>query len=277
MPSSVDPPTPGSQQLDYAPSALEAERLRRARVSVWEWEGGALGARCPPPDPRAEVVFDGIRILISPGVVMTPRATTEALVEKAVEWIGSRSARVADVGTGSGAVAVAIALRAPGARLWATDDSEDAVALARLNVARYGLRQRVHVLLGNLLEPVPGELDLVVANLPYCAEALPRGSAESACREEPEHALYAPGDGLQFNRDLIEACRTRLESRGALLIQLHGCVLSAGRRELDQLLREIEATTAEDWELRVAADSAAPPATAFVVAPARKEQQWTSA
>src|SRR5438094_912548 len=95
-----------------------------------------------------EVVFDGVSILTSPGVVMTPVSTTEALVDWAVGWIGSRSAWIADVGTGSGAVAVAVALRAPGARIWATDDSEPAVALARANVARYGLEERVRVLLG---------------------------------------------------------------------------------------------------------------------------------
>ena len=234
--------------------SLEAESLRRARL-VSEYEGVGLGPRRLPLDPRAEVVFDGVRILTSPGVVMAPRATTEALVDRAVEWIGSQSVCVADVGTGSGAVAVAIARRAPRARIWATDDSETAVALARANVARHGLQERADVLLGDLLEPVPGELDLVVANLPYHAEARSRGAAESACREQPEHAIYAPGDGLQFNRDLIEACRTRLEARGALVIQLYGRVLSAGRRELDQLLREIEARAAEGWESRVATDS----------------------
>jgi len=109
---------------------------------------------------RAVVVFDGVRILTSltsSGVVMTPVPATEALVDWAVEWIGSRSVRVADIGAGSGAVAVAVALRAPGARIWATDDSEAAVALARANVARHGLEERVEVLLGELLEPVPGE------------------------------------------------------------------------------------------------------------------------
>jgi len=222
---------------------------------VWEYEGGGLGPRRLPLDLGAEVVFDGVKILVSPGVVMTPRASSEALVARAVEWIGSRSVCVADVGTGSGAVAVAIALRAPGARIWATDDSEAAVTLARANVARHRLQERVYVLLGDLLEPVPGELDLVVANLPYHAEARSRGPAESACREQPEHAIYALGDGLQLNRDLIEAWRTRLRPRGALVIQLYGCVLSAGRGELDQLLVEIEARAAEGWESRVAAGS----------------------
>jgi HemK-like putative methylase len=241
------------------PRALRAEGLLRARLSVWEYEGGGLSA-----GPAAEVVFDGARILTSPGVVMTPRATTEALVDKAVAWIGSRSVRVADVGTGSGAVAVAIALRVPSARVWATDDSEAAVTLARVNVAKNGLQERVEVLLGDLLEPVPGELDLVVANLPYHAEARARGPVERACRDQPEHAIYAPGDGLQFNRDLIEACRTRLKARGALVIQLYGYVLSAGHAELDQLLREIEARAAEGWESRVAADSG------------RRRRRWSS-
>jgi hypothetical protein len=163
--------------------------------------------------------------------------------------------RVADVGTGSGAVAVAVALRAPSARIWATDDSEAAVGLARANVARHGLEERVEVLLGDLLGPVPGRLDLVLANLPYHAAARRRGGVASAWREQPEHAIYAPGDGLQFNRDLIDACRTRLRERGALAIQLYGCLLSAGRGELDQLLWKIEARAAEGWEARVAADA----------------------
>lgn len=237
------------------PLSPEREPLRRAGVTGWEWEGGGLGLRSLPLAPRAEVVFDGVTLLTTPGAVMTPRSTTEALVGWAVEWIGSRSVRVADVGTGSGAVAVAVALRAPGARIWATDDSEAAVGLARANVARHGLEERVEVLLGDLLGPVPDRLDLVLANLPYHAAARRRGPVASAWREQPEHAIYAPGDGLQFNRDLIDACRTRLRERGALAIQLYGCLLSAGRGELDQLLWEIEARAAEGWEARVAADA----------------------
>jgi hypothetical protein len=67
--------------------------------------------------PRDAVVFDGATIVTAPGIVMTPRRATEALVHAAVELIGSQSVRVADVGTGTGAVAVAVALRAP--RKWA--------------------------------------------------------------------------------------------------------------------------------------------------------------
>jgi methylase of polypeptide subunit release factors len=242
-----------AQESGTSPS--KAERLRRARLGVWAYEGGGLGPLGPPPGQRTDVLFDGVTILTAPGVVMTPRHTTEALVDWAVEWIGSRSVRVADVGTGSGAVAVAVALRAPNARIWATDDSEAAVTLARANVARQGLEEQVRVLLGDLLEPVQGELDLVLANLPYHAAARSRDPSEIACRDQPEHAIYAPGDGLQLNRELIDACRTRLAAGGALAIQLYGHLLSASRGELDQLLEEIEARAAEGWEARVAAAS----------------------
>lgn len=203
----------------------------------------------------AEVMFDGVTMLTSPGVVMTPVPTTEALVDWAVEWIGSRSARVADVGTGSGAVAIALALRASGAQIWATDDSEAAVGLARANVVRHGLQGQVNVLLGDLLEPVPGQLDLVVANLPYHSEARLRGHAKSLCLDQPIHAIYAPGDGLGYYRNLLEACRTRLDPGGALAIQLYGCVLAAGRAQLDQLGEEMEIRAGEGWESRAAAAS----------------------
>jgi hypothetical protein len=78
-----------------------------------------------------ETPFCGIRLLTLPGEVMSPRPATEALVDAATERIGNRPALVADVGTGSGAIAVALALRPPHARLWATDTSPAAVALAR--------------------------------------------------------------------------------------------------------------------------------------------------
>lgn len=193
-----------------------------------------------------EALFDGVSILTAPGMVMTPVSTTEALVDWAVGWVGSRSVRMADVGTGSGAVAVAVALRAPSARVWATDDNEAAVALAKANVLRHGLQGQVRVLLGDLIEPVPGKLDLVVANLPYHAEERSRHQPESSCRDQPEHAIYAPGNGLGYYRELLMACRSRLEVGGALAIQLYGCVLAAGRDQLDQLGQEMEIRAAEE-------------------------------
>jgi HemK-like putative methylase len=256
------------------PKRRHAQSRLRVRRNACGSESCSPGVRRLPYDPTpAEVVFGGIKLLTAPGLVMTPVPTTEALVEWAVEWVGSRAVRVADIGTGSGAVAVALALRAPTARIWATDDSEPAVALARANVATHGLDERVQVLLGDLLDPVPGELDLVVANLPYHAEARARGPAESDCSDQPAHAIYAPGDGLGYYRQLLEACRTRLNVGGALAIQLYGSVLAAGRGQLDQLAREIDARAHARRESRVAASAL----SARTAAQPRKDRQWTSA
>jgi HemK-like putative methylase len=221
--------------------------------------GGAPHLALAPAN--ADVVFDGVHFLTSPGLVMTPSSTTEARVEWAVGWIGSRPLRVADVGTGSGAIAVVLALRASAARIWAIDNDEAAVALARVNVKRHGLQEQVSVLLGDLLDPVPGRLDLVVANLPYESQARSRGHAESACRDQPKHALYAPGDGLGYYRDLLESCRGRLTGEGALAIQLYGSVVAAGRGQLDQLNEEMERRADEHKDTGAKARSL-PPARA---------------
>ena len=178
-----------------------------------------------------ETPFSGIRLLSAPGEVMIPRPATEALVDAAVELLGDRPARVADVGTGSGAIAVSLGHRAPRSRIWATDLSEAAVKLARANVARHGLTDRISVSRGDLLEGVPRDLDLIVANLPYLPERLRPQRPELA--GEPVTAVFAPGDGLGHYRRLLAAAASVLRPDGALLIQLHRRVLAMGAAELD--------------------------------------------
>lgn len=177
------------------------------------------------------MTFHGLILLTAVGRVMTPRPASEGLVAAAVGRIADRPARVVDVGTGSGAIALAVAAALPQARVLAVDTSAAAVALARANVRRLGLDGRVTVCRGNLLEPVHGTVDLVLANLPYLPHAMRR--PELAC--EPPGAVYAPGDGLDPYRRLIAASRERLSGDGALAIQLHRRVFVAGRDELDAL------------------------------------------
>jgi release factor glutamine methyltransferase len=189
-----------------------------------------------------EVTFRGLRLAAAPGRVMTPRPATEALVDAALELVGDRPAVVADVGTGSGAIAVAIAHAAPRVTVWATETSPAAVALARANVRRHGLGARVTVRQGDLLDQVPGELDVVVANLPYLP--LSDAAEHPELDAEPADAVFAPGDGLDPYRRLIAACRHRLAPDGALLIQLHREVRTATAAELRS--RRIEYRGAAD-------------------------------
>ena len=184
------------------------------------------------------VRFCGFALGTRPGGVMTPRLASERLVEIALALVGDRPATVADVGTGSGALAVAVAARAPQARVWATDASPAAVALACENVRRHGLLHRVVVLEGDLLDPVPGRVDLVVANLPY----LPLGerALHADLAAEPADAVFAERDGLGPYRRLLDACEEGLAPGGALVLQFRGAVLLAARHELGALRARLE-------------------------------------
>jgi release factor glutamine methyltransferase len=167
------------------------------------------------------------------GRVMTPRPASERLIDAAVAITGDRPARIADVGTGSGAIAVALAAALPRAEVFGTDTSAAAVLLARANVARLRLGDRVTILHGNLLDPIPGALDLIAANLPYLPLAEANRHPELA--GEPPEAVFVPGDGLDGYRALVAAGWERLTADGVLVIQLRRRVLTAGRDQLDTL------------------------------------------
>jgi release factor glutamine methyltransferase len=176
--------------------------------------------------------FNGLILETAPGQVMTPRATSERLVAAACARIEG-PARVADVGTGSGALAIAIAHCSPEAEVWATDIDERAVALARANVVRLGLADHIFVRLGDLIEPVPAPIDVIVANLPYLAASVAADYPDLA--PEPFHAVFAGGDGLGPYRRLLASARMKLAPEGALLLQLHGRLVVANRAELPAL------------------------------------------
>jgi release factor glutamine methyltransferase len=204
------------------------------------------------------VSFHGLSLLTAPGRVMTPRPATEQLAAAALERLRERPARVVDAGTGSGALAIAIAARAPLVQVWATDSSRCAVALARANVRRHGFDGRVIVRHGDLLEPVPGPVDLIVANLPYLPESAATRYPELAA--EPAAAVFAGGDGLGPYRRLIDTSAERLTANGALVIQLHRRVLVAARDELASLqtaLASHAAPLADEWRAPLAARAAA--------------------
>ena len=180
--------------------------------------------------------FHGLTFETDPGRVFSPRATTEKLVDAALERIGIEPALVADVGTGSGAVAITLALRAPQVEVWASDTCARALELASLNAERLGAQ--VHLVRGDLLEGLPRDLDLIVANLPYLAPETP------GFETEPEAAVFSSGDGLDHYRRLISAAGDHLSADGGVLIQFDGKVLEAERSELPWLRARLESLVA---------------------------------
>jgi release factor glutamine methyltransferase len=133
--------------------------------------------------------------------VLIPRPETELLVELALEL---RPRRVLDIGTGSGAVALAIAAELPECEVVASDTSAAALEVARVNAERLGLARRVE-LVEAMLPPQPCELDLIVANLPYVAETEWGGLEPEVTEWEPREALLAGPDGLDVLRAAIPA------------------------------------------------------------------------
>jgi release factor glutamine methyltransferase len=168
-----------------------------------------------------ETEFYGLPLRVTPDVLI-PRPETEYLVEKAVELLPLFSnPRVVDVGTGSGAIAIAVAHEWPGAFLTATDVSASALKLARSNAERTGFANRIRFLQGDLLAPVYGEFfDIIVSNPPYVPEADRPTLSVEVRDHEPALALFAGNDGLDIYQRLIPAAFAALAPGGYLALEI---------------------------------------------------------
>jgi release factor glutamine methyltransferase len=151
--------------------------------------------------------------------VLIPRPDSETLVEEALDRFAGPGGRIADVGTGSGALALALAKERPEAQVFATDISPEALAVARANAERLGLA--VTFWQGDLDQAlVPaGRFELIVANLPYIPSAEIDGLSADV-RSEPRQALDGGADGLALLRRLIEAAPELLQPEGCLALEV---------------------------------------------------------
>lgn len=162
--------------------------------------------------------------------VLIPRPETEIVVEHALREydrvLALRNARrgtVADIGTGSGAIALSVAIEREGTTVWATDDDEGAVEVARSNLAGLGRPARfVNVVRGSFFDPLPADLastiDVVVSNPPYVAAS---EELEPIVRDwEPRHALVAGPSGYECYEMLVPAAREWLRPEGALVLEI---------------------------------------------------------
>ena len=196
----------------------------------------ALIARRAAGEPTQHLTgkqeFWGLEFEVTPDVLI-PRPETEHLIEVALDRLAVREIRagrkptfggsgsqIADVGTGSGCIAIALAKELPGATIHATDISSAALAVAKRNATRHSVANQINFIECNLLHLTAPQLDLIVSNPPYVG----RCEAETLAREvrdhEPEIALYGGEEGYELYADLITESAAHLQSGGILVLEL---------------------------------------------------------
>ena len=207
---------PRAALLAHPDAPLSPEHAAQFAALVQRRAGGTPVAYLTGRHPFYDREF-----LVTPDVLI-PRPETEHLIEAALAWARGRGPlRIADVGTGSGAIAVTLAAHLPQARVHAIDRSAAALAVAQQNAGRAGVAERVTFHQGDLLDPLlaAGQtLDLIAANLPYIPTA--ELAALDVARHEPALALDGGPDGLDAIRRLLAQAPRALAPGGLMLLEI---------------------------------------------------------
>lgn len=186
-----------------------------------------VGERCrgkPLQYILGQQEFRGLLFEVSPAVFI-PRPETEFVVEAALEHLAEGGLELADVGTGSGCLAISLAVALPRARVWATDLSEAALEVARRNAARHGVERKITFLQGDLLKPLirrlgKGQLDAVVSNPPYVGPEELSGLQKEVRDWEPRLALVGEEEASGLYGRLLSQAQVRLRPGGLLIMEI---------------------------------------------------------
>lgn len=209
--------------LDHAEAAPAYERKVAAtdRVRVLELFAERLRRRVPVAYLMGRMWFAGLEFEVDERVIVPRSPFAELIHDGFAPWVEpARVRRVLDIGTGSGCIAIACAVRFPGARVDAVDLSPDALMVARRNVERHGVAARLQLHQGDVYAPL-GErrYDLIVSNPPYVSDA-EMDALPGEYRHEPDMALRAGVDGLDVVRRILRDAETHLEPAGVLIVEV---------------------------------------------------------
>ncbi len=207
-------------------SSAQVEHFRSLVARRMKWE--------PIAYITGEKEFWSLTFEVTPDVLI-PRPDTEILVEEVLKLFErDEKARILEIGTGSGAISVALASEREQVSITATDCSPEALAVARRNALNNTVGKRISFLCGDLFEPVRGTYDIIISNPPYLSEEEFNLLALGVREYEPRRALVAGPDGTEFHRRLIQGARPFLVEEGWLAMEL-----GAGQKgALEKILRE---------------------------------------
>jgi release factor glutamine methyltransferase len=179
-------------------------------------------------EPTAYIVnrkeFYGLDFYVDSRVLI-PRPETELLVDAALEFFKNSTCLpsqllIADIGTGCGAIAISLALNLPESKIYAADNSYPALEVASLNCEHHKVTRQVNLLQGNLLEPIPEPVDLIVANLPYVKSSELENLSPEITRFEPRTAINGGKNGLKHIRRLLEQAEGKISSLGCIMLEI---------------------------------------------------------
>ncbi|MEJ7929971.1 50S ribosomal protein L3 N(5)-glutamine methyltransferase [Ramlibacter sp. AN1015] len=179
-----------------------------------------IASRKPSAYLTGEAWLQGVPFHVDERTIVPRSFIAELIADASIDpWLGAHTRRVLDLCTGNGSLAVLAAMAWPEVAVDGADLSPDALAVARMNVERHGLAQRVRLLQSDALEAVDGPYDLILCNPPY-VNAHSMAALAPEYRAEPELALAGGADGMDFVRRLLQAAPQHLAERGVLVLEI---------------------------------------------------------
>jgi release factor glutamine methyltransferase len=226
-----------AHSLGISRSQLHAQLRQKPDAAVEEAYRSLVDRRLRH-EPIAYIIghkeFYGLDLCVDHRVLI-PRPETETLVEVALAIVRQNHlSRLAEVGVGCGAVAIALAVNEPSLEIYAIDASSDALAVAAANAERHDVLDRVHLLPGDLLDPLPEPVGLIVANLPYVSHGELKDLPPDITKYEPLSAVDGGPNGLQHIRRLLARAGPSLKPPGIICLEFGATQALA----VNQLARE---------------------------------------
>jgi ribosomal protein L3 glutamine methyltransferase len=179
-----------------------------------------IGSRKPAAYLTQEAWLQGVPFYVDERAIVPRSFIAELLADGTIDpWLGGHTRRVLDLCTGNGSLAVLAAMAYPDVQVDAADISEDALAVARINVERHGLQDRVRLAISDGLAALPGPYDLILCNPPY-VNAASMAQLPAEYLAEPALALAGGADGMDFVRGLLRDAPARMSDRAVLVLEI---------------------------------------------------------
>jgi ribosomal protein L3 glutamine methyltransferase len=199
-------------------AARELDRADQARVNALIDE--RITSRMPAAYLTQEAWLQGVRFHVDERAIVPRSFIAELLADGSIDpWLGEHTRAVLDLCTGNGSLAVLVAMAYPDVQVEATDLSEDALAVARINVDRHGLAERVRLVHSDLFAALPGRYDLIVCNPPY-VNTLSMAALPAEYQAEPDLALAGGEDGMDLVRRILREAPAHMNDHGVLVLEI---------------------------------------------------------